>query len=237
MDLVSISDALSSRLATLEFAAPVTHVYNPLVYARSLYADYVRRFGTQTGRVLLLGMNPGPFGMAQTGIPFGDVTIVREWLALTGRVERPASEHPRRPIEGLECRRSEVSGTRLWSFARERFGTPAAFFERFFVLNYCPLAFLECTGRNRTPDKLKATERARLFEACDEALAASLEVLRPRLVVGVGDFAHRRAAAVAAEPGIPVGTILHPSPASPRANRGWRAQAERELAALGVELE
>jgi single-strand selective monofunctional uracil DNA glycosylase len=32
----------------------------------------------------------------------------------------------------------------------------------------------------------------------------------------------------------PVGQVLHPSPASPKANRGWAAQADAELAALGL---
>ncbi|MFN8224886.1 MAG: hypothetical protein U0R50_16750 [Gaiellales bacterium] len=235
MDLIQIARALCRELEGLSFAPPVTHVYNPLVYAADLFAQYAGRWGSAGGRVLLLGMNPGPFGMAQTGIPFGDVTIVRDWLGLSGAVGRPANEHPRRPVEGLACRRTEVSGTRLWSWARARYDTPERFFESFFVLNYCPLAFLEESGRNRTPDKLPAGERQRLYDACDAALVAALEILAPRLVVGVGDFARTRAAAVA-PPGMPVGSILHPSPASPRANRGWAEQAERELGALGVEI-
>lgn len=227
---------MSRQLDALTFAPPTTHVYNPLVYAAANYAAYCERFGTAPGRVILLGMNPGPFGMVQTGVPFGDVTMVRDWLGIAATVERPRSEHPSRPIEGMDCRRNEVSGTRLWGWARDRFGTPERFFTDFFVLNYCPLAFLEAGGKNRTPDKLPADERAALYRICDRALASSFDVLRPRLVVGIGSFAHDRAASVASELGIAVGTILHPSPASPRANRGWAEQAERELSELGIRL-
>jgi len=234
--LAEVARELTRALEPMRFAAPVTHVYNPLAYAGAPYAEYVGRWGAARGRVLLLGMNPGPFGMVQTGIPFGDVAIVRDWLGIDATVVPPRHQHPRRPIEGLACTRNEVSGTRLWGWARARFETPEAFFSSFFVLNYCPLAFLEESGRNRTPDKLPAAERAPLYDACDRALTASLELLRPRLVVGVGAFAERRASGAVAGLGIPVGTILHPSPASPKANRGWADQAEHELAALGVTL-
>jgi single-strand selective monofunctional uracil DNA glycosylase len=234
-DLVSISRALADAVAPLCFAAPVACVYNPLIYARIPHEAYLRRYGGARGRVLLLGMNPGPFGMVQTGVPFGDPTMVRDFLGIDGAVERPAIEHPRRPIEGFSCRRGEISGTRLWGWARERFGDADAFFREFFVLNYCPLAFIEESGKNRTPDQLPAAERAPLFGACNTALAAAIDTLAPRLVVGIGGFAQERAIAVAGAR-VPVGTILHPSPASPRANRGWAREAERELAALGVEI-
>jgi single-strand selective monofunctional uracil DNA glycosylase len=236
MDLLATSRKLAREVDALSFAPPVTHVYNPLAYAWAPWEQYLRRFGAATGRTVLLGMNPGPFGMVQTGVPFGDACIVREWLGIDGKVLRPASEHPKRPIEGLACTRSEVSGSRLWGWARDRFGTPERFFERFFVLNYCPLAFLEEGGKNRTPDKLPAAERAALYQACDRALARSIDALAPARVVGIGAFALQRAEPIARARGIAIGTVLHPSPASPRANRGWAEQAERELAGLGVEL-
>lgn len=236
MDLLATSRKLAREVDALSFAPPVTHVYNPLGYAWAPWEQYLRRFGAATGRTVLLGMNPGPFGMVQTGVPFGDASIVREWLGIDGKVSRPASEHPKRPIEGLACTRSEVSGSRLWGWARDRFGTPERFFERFFVLNYCPLAFLEEGGKNRTPDKLPAAERLALYAACDRALARSIDALAPARVVGIGAFALQRAEPIARARGIAIGTVLHPSPASPRANRGWAEQAERELAGLGVEL-
>jgi single-strand selective monofunctional uracil DNA glycosylase len=234
--LVDISRALSERVARLRFAAPVSCVYNPLEYARAPHELYVSRYGGGPKEVLLLGMNPGPFGMVQTGVPFGDVGMVRDWLGIDAPVAKPAQEHPKRPVLGFACIRSEVSGTRLWGWARDRFGTPQSFFSRFFVSNYCPLAFLEDTGRNRTPDKLPAAEREPLYAACDRALRAALVTLQPSLIVGIGAFALDRARPLASELGLRCGTILHPSPASPRANRGWAQEAERELLALGVDL-
>lgn len=234
MKLVQVSRTLSQRVEELRFADPVCCTYNPLRYAREPHERYLARYGRRPCEVLLLGMNPGPFGMVQTGVPFGDVALVRDWLGIDGRVERPEHEHPKRPVLGFDCPRSEVSGSRLWGWARERFATPARFFERFFVANYCPLAFVEASGRNRPPDKLPAAEQQALFEACDEALRGVVAALSPRVVVGVGAFAEKRARAALAGEGWRVGCILHPSPASPAANRGWAAAAERQLEALGV---
>jgi len=183
---------------------------------------------------VLLGMNPGPFGMAQTGVPFGDVGMVRDWLGIDAPVGRPAREHPKRPVQGFACPRGEVSGRRLWGWARARFGAPEGFFARFFVANYCPLVFMEESGRNLTPDKLPRAERERLFAACDRALRACVAELRPRYVVGIGGFAAGRAAAALAATGVGLGTAPHPSPASPAANRGWEALMDRALAGLGI---
>ncbi len=234
--LTAIARELARAADRLEFGPPVERVYNPLVYAWRPHRLYLERFGVAPKEVVLVGMNPGPWGMAQTGVPFGEVELVRDWLGIEAPVARPDTEHPKRPVEGFECRRREVSGRRLWGWAKRRFGTPERFFSRFFVANYCPLVFLEESGRNRTPDRLPAAEKRELSAICDRALAASVERLRPRLVVGVGRFAEGRARAALAGAGVAVGRVLHPSPASPAANRGWEGKMERGLAALGVEL-
>jgi len=197
--------------------------------------------------VVFFGMNPGPWGMAQTGVPFGEVEMVRDWLGIEAHVGRPADAHPSKPVEGFSCTRSEVSGRRLWGLMRERFGAAERFFEAHFVANYCPLLFLEGSGRNRTPDKLKAAEKAALFRLCDQHLRETIRLLEPRWAIGVGRFAEGRIrSALAAGPtraagggpstggGPRVGGILHPSPASPRANRGWAAIASDQLKTLGV---
>ena len=234
--LIAVSRALSRSVGQLAFAEPVAHVYNPLDYARSLHEAYLARFGQTPKEVVLLGMNPGPFGMAQTGIPFGDVAMVRDFLGISGEVGRPAREHPKRRVEGLACARGEVSGTRLWGWARDDFGSAQRFFERFFVVNYCPLVFMEASARNLTPDKLPPREQTALFAACDEALRKTVSILRPRFVVGVGVFAAQRARLALADGGVEIGTILHPSPASPVANRGWARQARLQLVGLGIKL-
>lgn len=235
-NLILISRKLSARVSRLRFGAPVTHVYNPLAYARAPHERYLERYGRAPKEVVLLGMNPGPFGMAQTGVPFGDVRLARDWLEIAAPVKRPAREHPKRPVLGFACSRSEVSGTRLWGWARERFRTPERFFARFFVLNYCPLCFMEISGRNFTPDALPAREREPLFEACDQALREAIVALRPRFVVGVGEFSAERVRYALAGAGLTIGSILHPSPASPKANRGWAQIAEEQLRALGISL-
>ncbi len=236
MSLVEISEHLRDAVARLRFGGAVAYVYNPLDYARGPHGVYLSRYGAGRKEVLLVGMNPGPFGMAQTGVPFGDVVMVREWLGISGTVERPRREHPKRPVLGFDCPRREVSGTRLWGWARERFGAPANFFRRFFVWNYCPLMFLDEGGRNVTPDKMAAKSRAALDAACDEALWEIVGVLRPALVVGVGAFAESSARRALDGADVRIGRILHPSPASPIANRGWAERAEAELGGLGVGL-
>ncbi|MCY4284915.1 MAG: hypothetical protein OXC65_06160 [Thiotrichales bacterium] len=234
--IVSIARTLARRTDALAFAAPVTHVYNPLQYAWAPHRAYLVRYGAGSPAILMLGMNPGPFGMAQTGVPFGDVEITRDWLGIRDRVARPQVEHPKRPITGFGCARAEVSGRRLWGWAQSRFGVPEHFFERFFVWNYCPLCFMEDSGRNRTPDKLPAAERAPLYEACDAALTQVVRALGARHVVGIGRFAADRARIALAETDVTVSSAPHPSPASPLANRGWATVFERALADAGITI-
>lgn len=235
MSLPRIASDLRRAVNRLEFAAPVAYVYNPLDYAWKAHRQYLA-FAAPGVHALLVGMNPGPWGMAQTGVPFGEVQLVRDWIGIACAVGKPDTEHPKRPVLGFDCHRSEVSGRRLWGWAKERFGTPERFFERFYVHNYCPLLFLEEGGRNRTPDKLAADERAALTEACNRALRRTIEYLAPRLVVGVGGYAEQRIRDVVDGSGVAVGAILHPSPASPIANRGWAMQAEQQLRGLGIEI-
>ncbi len=232
--LKTITDALNAELAGLTFAPPVAYVYNPLVYARAAWDAYCDRFGAGSREVLFLGMNPGPFGMAQCGVPFGEVSLVRDWLGIHAPVGKPPKEHPKRPVQGFDCPRSEVSGARMWGWARDTFGTPEAFFARFFVANYCPLVFMEDSGRNRVPEKLPKAEREALFAACDRALRATIEHLQPRWIIGIGKFAEAKARDIASDLDLSIGSVPHPSPASPLANRGWAPLMTASLAELGV---
>ncbi len=234
--LTDISQELRSTVAPLRFGSAVAFVYNPLDYAWHAHAAYLDRYGQGRREVLLLGMNPGPWGMAQTGVPFGEVAAVRDWMGIEAAVGRPRREHPKKPVLGFACRRSEVSGARLWGWARQRFGTPRRFFKTFFVANYCPLMFLDAGGRNLTPDKLRGPAIDRLHRACDAALVELVRLLRPRIVVGVGAFAEARARIALQGLDLKIGRMPHPSPASPAANRGWARQAEQALAHLGIHL-
>ena len=294
--MIDLPNTLGSLSNINQFSAPITHVYNPLDYAREGWQQYVERYARAGVEAVLVGMNPGPWGMAQTGVPFGEVNIVRDWLRIDAKISKPKHEHPKRPVDGFNCRRSEVSGARLWGWARERFVTPEEFFKRFFVYNYCPLMFLEESGRNFPPEKLHAAEGQRLFEICDEALRQVVRQLMPKYVIGVGGWAEGRIRAALWEeksrkveksksrnagrnhegvgslkrtlldnetgwkagPTAPspvenwchidtpvtnrchmdviIGRILHPSPASPAANRGWAKQAEADLKSCGISL-
>jgi single-strand selective monofunctional uracil DNA glycosylase len=231
--LIAAAQKLSGNVGRMKFSPPVTHVYNPLEYAWAAHALYLRRFGGSRKRIVFLGMNPGPFGMAQCGIPFGEIATVRDWMGLIAPIDKPANENPKRPIEGFACARSEVSGRRLWGLFRERFGTAEAFFAEHFVANYCPLAFFDA-GRNLTPDKLPAREAGPLYAACDEHLRELVAALNPDWVVGVGGFAEARAALALQGTKTRIGKVLHPSPASPAANRGWADAATRQLVDQGI---
>lgn len=234
--LITAARRLNRDVASIDFDPPVTHVYNPLRYAWDAHRQYLRSAPADGTDVLFLGMNPGPWGMAQTGVPFGEVTAVRDWIGITGKIGKPEHEHPKRPIEGLRCRRSEVSGRRLWGLFRDRYQSPDAFFSKNFVANYCPLVFMETSGKNRTPDKLPRDEREPLDAACDRHLLAVLKALNPTFAVGVGAYAEAclRRVTKASDISIPISRVLHPSPASPAANRDWAGQATRQLAKAGV---
>ena len=231
--LESAARSLCDTLAPMRFAAPVSHVYNPLDYAWVPNALYLQRFGQGKKNVIFVGMNPGPFGMVQTGVPFGEIAAVRDWMGIEAVVSKPAVENPKRPIEGFACPRSEVSGRRLWGLFAERFGSAEAFFADHFVANYCPLAFFD-NGRNVTPDNLPAAEQGPLLAACDAHLRRVAEALEPDWVIGVGAWAESRAREALGGMPVKFGRVLHPSPASPAANRGWSEAATKQLVALGV---
>jgi single-strand selective monofunctional uracil DNA glycosylase len=234
--LIQAARDLADALRTLEFSPPTAHVYCPLDYARAPHEAYLSRYGATPKRVLFVGMNPGPFGMTQTGVPFGEIAAVRDWLGIDEPVGRPEHEHPKRRVTGFACKNSEVSGRRLWGLFRERFGSAERFFQEHFVANYCPLVFMEEGGRNRTPDKLPAAETEAMESHCDAHLRRVIQALQPEWVIGVGAFAEARAerAREFLGGGFRTGRVLHPSPASPLANRDWPGAATRKLEALGV---
>lgn len=237
--LIQAASLLAGKVDRLKFHPPVAFVYNPLDYAWPAHEAYLRKFAQTPKRVVFLGMNPGPFGMVQVGVPFGEVNAVRDWMKIDAPVAQPKSPNPSRPVEGFACTRSEISGQRLWALFSQRFPVADDFFADHFVLNYCPLAFFD-KARNVTPDKLIKAESAPLYAACDAHLRACVDALQPDWVIGIGKFAETQAKAALspangrANPTLNIGTVLHPSPASPMANRGWAPQAAAQLAALGV---
>ncbi len=222
------------ELKELSFPGKAAAVYNPLEYAGAPYTNYLERFAQGSKTVFFLGMNPGPWGMAQTGIPFGEIQAVKEWMKIEGEIHSPSAVHPKRPVTGWDTTRSEVSGRRLWGLFSERYGSPCEFFKDNFVGNYCPLVFMEESGKNLTPDKLPSQEKAPLFEACDKHLKAVVEILSPQYLIGVGKFAEKRLAAVFSGKDYIIASIIHPSPANPAANRDWNGSVTEALTKLGI---
>ena len=236
MNLITAADTLRLSLSGLDFPAPVTHTYNPLDYAWEPHVKYLKKFGQGRKRVLFMGMNPGPYGMAQTGIPFGEIDHVRDWLKISGPVGKPTDEHPKRPVTGFDCTRSEVSGRRLWGLFAEKFATAEDFFANHFITNYCPLVWMKDTGANLTPDKLPAASLVPVEEACQTHLQAVIRELQPEYLIGVGAYAEGKlkTAAQTLDYQATLGRILHPSPASPAANRDFAGTATKQLQQLGI---
>lgn len=149
-----LSYNLNNWLTTLK-SSKIHYVYNPLEYASDPHSKFIRQYCNSTKKIVFLGINPGPYGMCQTGIPFGEVEASRDWLQVTAQVKKPFKECPNRPIHGFDCTRSEVSGKRFWTLFKNISVSPQIFFKNCMVYNYCPLAFMASNGNNVTPQEIK----------------------------------------------------------------------------------
>ncbi|XP_046483816.1 single-strand selective monofunctional uracil DNA glycosylase [Neodiprion pinetum] len=233
--LLSLEWLLTEELRCIQFQLPVEYVYNPIEYAFDVHAKYVRKYCQTTKKILFLGMNPGPWGMTQTGVPFGEVKMVRDWLGLSGCIGKPVREQPDRKVTGFACTRSEISGRRFWGLFKDVCQTPENFFRHSYLHNYCPIALMDTKGRNITPAELKGLEQKTLYYRCDEALVATIKLLRIEIVIGVGRFAEKRAQTVVKTAGLPtqVLCIPHPSPRS-LGNENWSEKAAQRLQELNL---
>jgi|SRR5690554_6140855 len=208
-------------------------IYNPLNYGWANHSEYLLNYVNHKPKAFFLGMNPGPFGMAQTAVPFGEVDFVTNWMKLTNQINKPPKEHPNRPVLGLETTRSEVSGKRLWSFFSHRYPIASNFFSLYCVMNYCPLVFVDGgkTGKNIIPEKLPKEERIELEVVCDNYLDDMLSLIEPENLVGIGRYAEKKLAEATnrLELKTSVTTILHLSPSNPLANRDWEGIVTKQL--------
>ena len=227
---MQLRDECNALLSLFDTSDVVAHATNPLDYAWVLHEQYLRKWGGRGATTLMLGMNPGPYGMAQSGVPFGATHCVRDFLQIEHvDLVTPKNAHPKRPIQGLMLERQEVSGTRIWSLFEEMYHTPEACFAEIFVLNHCPLLLLGQRGQNITPEVLSKSLIEPLMQACDAHLSDVVDLLQIERIIGIGKYAERRALHVMnakhgcgkRKDGTPVRiqTVWHPSPASPRANR------------------
>lgn len=230
---VCLKNALKSLVFSFE-----GFVYNPLEYAWEMHRLYLEKFITGEVKALFLGMNPGPYGMMQTGVPFGEVDAVKNYLCLDAVIGRPEREHPARRVEGMDIRRHEVSGKRLWGFISTRFPDARDFFSEYAVFNYCPLGFLDSgpTAKNITPDKLPKSERNELEKICDSYLYDIVKILNPQILVGVGKYAEEKLKQIeqCGNSRRKVISVIHPSPGNPQANRGWAEKTLKTLTENGL---
>lgn len=211
-------------------------IYNPLDYARDMHEAFLRRYAREGASILFLGMNPGPFGMMQTGVPFGEVNAVRDYLHLDLPVGKPENEHPNRPVLGMKIGRSEGSGKRLWGLISLLWPNAEDFFRDHCIFNYCPLGFLDQgkTAKNFTPDHLPKAEKTALEAVCDAYLRDVIDIFKPKALIGVGKYAEAKLEAVNDDGSRIVSSIIHPSPGNPQANNGWNEKTMQKMKELGL---
>ena len=66
--LMAIEEKLAEDLMKLTYEFPVEYVYNPIKHAKELHYNFLKQYyRTGPKPILFLGMNPGPWGMVQTG--------------------------------------------------------------------------------------------------------------------------------------------------------------------------
>jgi single-strand selective monofunctional uracil DNA glycosylase len=227
------------RDATRPLDAGVAWTYRPLDYAWEVHEAYLRRYVGRP-RALLVGMNPGPWGMGQTGVPFGDPVLVGQWLGLADApVHPPAGLHPKRPVLGWASKRREGSGKRLWDYLRNSGPDPRRALRDVLIVNHCPLLLFDEAGRNITPDKLPRAQREPLLQVCDAGIERMARATGAQVMVGIGRYAEKQCLKVAEDLGAEVTQIPHPSPASPVANqdggRIWAAAVDATLRDIGIE--
>ena len=235
--LIKASRRLVQQCALIEFPEDINLIYNPLEYAAAPYEEYLTKFAATPKKNIFIGINPGPWGMVQTGIPFGEVNAVKNYLKIKKAPQTPMTMNPVLPILGQSCSRAEVSGKRLWGLIAATFPQADDFFAENLVFNYCPLFFSRVVGPKRenvTPDKLPREIRTQLYAPCDEFLIQTAKLLRPKFLIGVGGFAHKRLTEIFPDSNYIIDSITHPSPLNARANKNFFGLAGDKLRALGA---
>lgn len=229
---------------------------DPTDYCADYFRAYLDRAASGQRPCLVVGMNPSPHGQAQNGVPFGDTPTVRrilaQWLGSV-RSEGACVMQPNGPyiyggtdltkplltIEGLDYGRGEESGRRLWGLLEQLCGSLDAVLERCLLINYCPLVLLDADGRNVTPSSWPRTAApVRAMEAaCDAWVREVVSIVKPEIVIGVGEYARQRCdGAVREVVGLQVVGMRHPSPLAGTA-QAWQSIALPILArALGVDI-
>ncbi|KAI8130772.1 Single-strand selective monofunctional uracil-DNA glycosylase [Lucilia cuprina] len=221
---------LNENLCHYQTGNEITHIYNPVEYAAQLHCEYLRHYLKGTKILLFIGMNPGYDGMGQTGIPFGNITTVRDIMGLTGTVNQPPAVHPKRPVKGLASTREEPSGKRLWTLFKELSnGSLDTFFKQCFVHNFCPLVFFNSNGNNITPSELKGPYKQQIRNECLRTTEQVLQLIQPKIIVAIGNYVYDTLKASEYCKSKHLLRLAHPSPRSLN-NNNWPEKAEKFLA-------
>ena len=228
----NLSQDLQSLSKILLEEGFVDYVYNPLIYAWEPHKAFIELGGNKGAKTILLGMNPGPHGMGQMGIPFAATSIVRDLFKIRNLpVLQPEKIHPKRKVIGLGWHKEEISGTRLWNALIDYYGTTENIFSKVFVVNHCPLMFFKgVNATNVTPDKIPGETIKKIIQRCDIYLKDIVEIMQIETVIGVGKYSKKRAEIALKDTKVNLKSCWHPSPASPLANknkgRDWRENFE-----------
>ena len=230
--LINLTEAFNNKLNKIHFSFTGI-IYNPLDYAKDNYYEYLQNYVNEYIDNIFLGMNPGPYGMVQTGIPFGEINYVKNYLKINNTVNKPKTEHCKKIITGMNTERSEISGFRFWSLIKSKYQTAELFAEKNAVLNYCPLCFIENTqkGKNITPEMLSKSDKNQINICCDEYLKNIIMLIQPKKLIGIGSYAYKRFCKVST---LPTFYMLHPSPLNPKANKNWIENEKNFLIENGI---
>jgi len=137
-------------------------VWNPGLYGEPWHSRFRRCYPPAARPLVLFGLNPGPYGMAQTGIPFTDIR--RLVSALPALVAELRNAGKRLEVPGLApvslppylSRTFEASSVRVYRFLERSWGDAERGWREVVAANPCPLLFIDTeTGKNRTPADLR----------------------------------------------------------------------------------
>lgn len=204
-------------------------IYNPLEYCLDPFIQYLEKGGEKRD-IVFLGMNPGPFGMMQNGIPFGASNFVNNYLNIEKDFDKQKieKEHPKYKIIGKNIERQEISGTKLWGLIQSFYPDSNTFLENQIVLNYLQLAILDKEkGKNITPDKLNKDVRTKIENICDNQLREILDILESKVLIGVGKYSYDSLLRV--KKNEKVIKINHPSPLNARYFKTWTEDTKKLL--------
>ncbi|XP_037927861.1 single-strand selective monofunctional uracil DNA glycosylase-like [Teleopsis dalmanni] len=168
----------------------ITHIYNPVEYAADLHCEYLRKYLDRPKRVVFLAVHPEQNGMAQTGVPFGNVSTVRDMMKLCGEVKQPNRLHPKHPVLGLNCHINEPSGVRFWGLMDKIAGSLDTFSEQCFVHTFCPLLFFNEYGRTIEPCVLPFEIKYPMRDLLVEALCKEMKLVQPEIIVVTGNYVY-----------------------------------------------